>query len=134
MDVKGPVKFAIAMTRKVDKPKPANDDKDKQAGKTKPDTSKQQTAKTQRVVVMGDGDFISNTYLGNQGNQQMGENILNWLTHDDNFINIPEPKAPGSHLAVKQNTMITLGILYLAVIPLILIGGGVFIWLRRRKR
>jgi len=64
----------------------------------------------------------------------MGDNILNWLTHDDNFINIPEPKAPGSNLVVDQNTMITLGIAYLVVIPLLLIGGGVLIWLRRRKR
>jgi len=128
MDVKGPVKFAIAMTRKVNNDKQADkaNDKDKKPAPA--------NSKTQRVVVMGDGDFISNTYLGNQGNQQMGDNILNWLTHDDNFINIPEPKAPGSHMAVKPNTMITLGILYLAVIPLLLIGGGVFIWLRRRKR
>ena len=122
-DVKGPVKFAIAMTRKVGT--------DKQTGKDKKTEDK---TKTQRVVVMGDGDFMSNAYLGNQGNQQMAENILNWLTHDDNFINIPEPTAPGSHLAVNQNTMITLGTLYLAVIPLLLVGAGVFIWLRRRKR
>ncbi len=128
MDVKGPVKFAIAMTRKV------NNDKQNDKDKSQDKKPAQDNSKTQRVVVMGDGDFISNTYLGNQGNQQMGDNILNWLTHDDNFINIPERKAPGSHMAVKPDTMITLGILYLAVIPLILIGGGVFIWLRRRKR
>lgn len=128
MDVRGPVKFAIAMTRKVN-----TDQQDDQA-KDKNKKPAKENSRTQRVVVMGDGDFVSNTYLGNQGNQEMGENILNWLTHDDKFINIPEPKAPGSHLAVKQDTMITLGILYLAVIPLILIGGGVFIWLRRRKR
>jgi len=124
-DVKGPVKFAIAMTREVQNGK-QDDKKDK--------SDKKEHGKTQRVVVMGDGDFISNTYLGNQGNQQMGDNILNWLTHDDNFINIPEPKAPGSNLVVDQNTMITLGIAYLVVIPLLLIGGGVLIWLRRRKR
>jgi ABC-type uncharacterized transport system involved in gliding motility auxiliary subunit len=131
VDVKGPVKFAIAMTRKVNDDKQANAkaENDK-AGKQPPE----ENTKTQRVVVMGDGDFISNAYLGNQGNQQMGDNILNWLTHDDNFINIPEPKAPGSQLAVKENTMITLGALYLAIIPLLLLGGGLFIWLRRRKR
>jgi len=124
-DVRGPVKFAIAMTREVH-----NGKQDTKENKS----DKKDHSKTQRVVVMGDGDFISNTYLGNQGNQQMGDNILNWLTHDDNFINIPEPKAPGSDLVVNQETMITLGIAYLVVIPLLLIGGGVLIWLRRRKR
>lgn len=131
MDVKGPVKFAVAMTREVNTDQHAGKASDKH---TDNKTAKENGGKTQRIVVMGDGDFISNTYLGNQGNQQMGDNILNWLTHDDNFINIPEPKAPGSNLAVNQDTMITLGIFYLAVIPLILIGGGVFVWLRRRKR
>jgi ABC-type uncharacterized transport system involved in gliding motility auxiliary subunit len=132
MDVKGPVKFAIAMTRKLDTAKQTGKD---QKTETKDSNNKaEDKTKTQRVVVMGDGDFMSNAYLGNQGNQQMAENILNWLSHDDNFINIPEPSAPGSHLVVNQNTMISLGAIYLAVIPLLLVGAGVFIWLRRRKR
>lgn len=135
-DVKGPVKFAIAMTRKVNADQHADKTKgkDKEAVKTNAENKAAENTRTQRIVVMGDGDFISNAYLGNQGNQEMGENILNWLTHDDNFINIPEPKAPGSQLAVEQNTMITLGVFYLLVIPLSLLGGGLFIWLRRRKR
>lgn len=126
-DVKGPVKFGVALTRTIypDKGKDKNQ-KDKKQADAKPIH--------QRVVVMGDGDFMSNAYLGNQGNQQMADNILNWLTHDDSFINIPERTAPGSHLAVNQNTMIMLGILYLVVIPLLLVGAGVFVWLRRRKR
>ncbi|MEJ2450363.1 MAG: Gldg family protein [Gammaproteobacteria bacterium] len=125
-DVKGPVKFGVALTRTI---YPDNKSKDKKA-------KSKATAKPihQRVVVMGDGDFMSNTYLGNQGNQQMADNILNWLTHDDNFINIPERTAPGSHLVVSKNAMISLGTLYLVVIPLLLVGAGVLIWLRRRKR
>lgn len=125
-DVKGPVKFGVALTRTI-YPKDKSKAKDKQH---------HTAAKPiyQRVVVMGDGDFMSNAYLGNQGNQQLASNILNWLTNDNTFINIPEPSAPGSHLVVNKNTMITLGTLYLIVIPLLLIAAGVFIWLRRRKR
>ena len=116
-DIEGPIKIGLALTRSL------NDDKDKDA-----------QDKTQRVVVMGDGDFISNAYLGNQGNQNMGESILNWLTHDDNFIDIPARTAPGSKLVVDKNMMILLGASYLLIIPIILVGSGVFIWLRRRKR
>jgi ABC-type uncharacterized transport system involved in gliding motility auxiliary subunit len=133
-DVKGPVKFAIAMTRKLNSDEKAKETDNSEKDKTADKKTNEDNSKTQRVVVMGDGDFISNAYLGNQGNQEMGENILNWLTHDDNFINIPEPQAPGSQLAVDEHTMITLGIFYLAVIPLFLLGGGLFIWLHRRKR
>ena len=126
-DVKGPVKFALAMTREVDSGKQDTKDKAK-------DKSEAHKNKTQRVVVMGDGDFLSNAYLGNQGNQEMGEHILNWLTHDDNFINIPEPKAPGTHIVLTDTSMWMFGVLYLVILPLLLIIGGVVIWLRRRKR
>ncbi len=85
-------------------------------------------------MVVGDGDFISNTYLGNQGNQQLGVNIINWLTHDDSFIDIPTATAPDAMLVVNETSMILLGTLYLLIIPLVLIGAGVYIWLRRRKR
>jgi len=121
-DIKGPVKFALAMTReiKTDKSDKTKDTKDK--------------TRTQRAVVMGDGDFMSNGFLGNQGNQEMAENILNWLTHDDNFINIPPAKAPDAHLSLEKNSMILLGIFYYLVITSLLIGAGIFVWLRRRKR
>jgi ABC-type uncharacterized transport system involved in gliding motility auxiliary subunit len=133
-DIKGPIKFAIAMTRKIDTAKADSKDNDKPAAKDKSNAKKADNNKTQRVVVMGDGDFISNSFLGNQGNQEMGENILNWLTHDDNFINIPERKAPGTNLALSATAMGVFGFVYLAAIPLLLIIGGVVVWLRRRKR
>ena len=30
-------------------------------------------------VILGDGDFLSNTYFANQGNLNLGLNIVNWL-------------------------------------------------------
>lgn len=134
VDVRGPVKFGIAMTRQVMNEQTGNG-KDKPSAKDKADKKLSAViSKTQRVVVMGDGDFLSNAFLGNQGNQQMGENILNWLTHDDNFIDIPTEKAPDAHLAISKNAMIVLGFVYLLAITALLIGAGVFIWLRRRNR
>ena len=47
---------------------------------------KDKEGKQQRIVVLGDGDFLSNTYLGNQGNLNIGSNIINWLSHDDNLL------------------------------------------------
>lgn len=123
-DIRGPIKVGIAMNRELNAAPAAATDKD----------PAKEPPKIQRVVVIGDGDFISNAFLGNQGNQAMGENILNWLTHDDSFIDIPPATAPDAKIAVDQKTMIMLGVVYLLVIPILLIGAGVFIWLRRRKR
>jgi ABC-type uncharacterized transport system involved in gliding motility auxiliary subunit len=44
--------------------------------------------KGQRVVIMGNGNFLSNTFITNGGNLDFGVNIINWLTGDDNLITI----------------------------------------------
>ncbi len=121
-DIQGPVNVGLALSRELKSP---------EADNKEPATTKNQT---QRIVILGDGDFLSNAYLGNQGNQSMGENIFNWLSHDDNFIDIPQAKAPDAEMVVTETGMIMFGLLYFIIIPLMLIGAGVFIWLKRRKR
>ncbi len=119
IDIQGPVQFGLALQRDI------------------PDTtsdSQEPKTRTQRIVVMGDGDFIANAYLGNQANQAMGENIINWLTHDDSLINIPPAKAADAQITLSETSMAILGAIYMLLIPIMLIGGGVFIWLKRRKR
>lgn len=120
-DGAGPVLFGYAMSRTL-----GNTDKTAVAH-TNP-------AKTQRVVVIGDGDFLSNTYLGTQGNQALGESIFNWLAHDDNFIDIPPSIAPDSKLTATPTQLVILGVALILLLPLLLIGSGLFIWLRRRKK
>lgn len=88
----------------------------------------------QRIVVLGDGDFLSNTYLGNQGNQDLGYNILNWLSHDDQFIAIPVTVAPDKELTLSKNMWAIVGLLFLVVLPVLLLASGIIIWLKRRKK
>lgn len=88
----------------------------------------------QRIVVVGDGDFLSNAYLGNQGNQNMGYNILNWLSHDDQFIAIPVIIAPDKELLLSKNLGAVIGLFFLIVLPLLLLAAGIVIWLKRRKQ
>lgn len=88
----------------------------------------------QRIVVIGDGDFISNAYLGNQGNQDMGYNILNWLSHDDQFISIPVNVAPDKELNLGEMQGAFIGLFFLLVLPLMLLAAGISIWIKRRKQ
>lgn len=91
-------------------------------------------AKNQRVVVIGDGDFISNAYLGNGANRELGERLLNWLSFDDSHISIPPKVAPDVQLALTPNLALIFGFGFLLIIPGLLIGSGVWIWHRRRQR
>ena len=118
-DILGPLAIGIALTREL----PGNES-----------AEEKQDGPQQRVVILGDGDFLSNAYLGNQGNQDLGYNIINWLSHDDNFIAIPGRKAPDTELVMNEIAWSLLGLFFLLGLPLLLLGSGVFIWLKRRKQ
>jgi len=122
-DQPGPVNFGFAGTREIKNTTDGAGDKPEKPA-----------PKMQRLVVIGDGDFISNQFLGNQSNQQLGENIINWLAQDDNFIDIPATTAPGSKLVMSETNWALLGGFFFLALPATLIGAGVFIWLRRRRR
>lgn len=90
-------------------------------------------SKQQRIVVVGDGDFLSNTYLGNSGNNELGARIINWLSHDDEFINIPQKVAQDTQLNMSNTMLGIIGIGFLFVLPAALVVIGISIGLRRKK-
>lgn len=120
-DIHGPINVAVAMERKYGK-------------------------KGQRVVVVGNGNFLSNTFVGNGGNLDLGINIVNWLAGDDNLItiqpkplkdvNISIPKEGWGHFAAQVVFIPVFGVslgLFQFILPLALLVAGVSIWWRRRK-
>ncbi len=117
-DVPGPLTIGVALTRE------------------RPDAGPDKTGDThqQRVVVIGDGDFLSNAYLGNGGNLRLGQNIINWLAYDDSLIDVPAKIARDRELNLSPLAQGVIGFGFLFVIPLALAGAGLFVWLRRRRR
>jgi len=88
----------------------------------------------QRVVVMGDSDFLSNANLGSGANLLLIQNTFNWLAEDDQLMNIAPKSAPDLDLRLSQIELIIIGFGFLIVLPLILAGSGFYIWYKRRKR
>lgn len=88
----------------------------------------------QRVAIICDGDFLSNTYLKNQGNEALGMRLMNWLASNDRFIEIPAIRAPDTRLALSERTWAWLGLLFLLVLPAGLLGSGLALWWQRRRR
>ncbi len=121
----GPLTLGVSLTRELDTTTTAED------SKATPD---KKDSISQRVVVVGDGDFLSNAYLGNGGNLNLGLNIFNWLSHDDSFIAIPAKTAPDTSLNLSKYAIGGIGIGFLIVLPLLLLGSGLLIWMKRRKR
>ncbi len=114
-DVPGPLSLAVALTRGQ-----AGDDGEVESGR-------------QRVMVVGDGDFLSNAYLGNGGNLDLGMNMINWLSSDDQLLSIPAKTAVDSSLNLSDAESMVIGFGFLLVLPAGLLLSGLVIWLKRRK-
>lgn len=88
----------------------------------------------QRIVVVGDGDFLSNAFLNNGANLDLGLKLYNWLTGDDPQIAVHLRSAPDITLNLPSRAFYGISIGFLVVLPLGLVVAGVVIWLRRRRR
>ncbi|PCI68443.1 MAG: ABC transporter [Piscirickettsiaceae bacterium] len=88
----------------------------------------------QRIAITGDADFLSNAFLGNGANLDVGLHLIQWLNHDDNLIDIPAKTAPDNSLAITQSWTLIFGLGFLIVLPIVFIATGVIIWLKRKKR
>ena len=120
-DIPGPLVLGVAMTRDVEIT-PVDESQDSS------------TTRKQRAVVIGDGDFLSNTYLGNGGNLKLGLNIMNWLAYDDRFITIPVKTSADLNIELTSTAKAIIAFGFLILLPLLLGGTGTVIWLKRRKR
>ncbi len=89
--------------------------------------------RNQRIVVVGNGGFLSNTYLGNGGNLDLGLNLFNWLAGDDTLITIPTKAAQDTSLNLSKNASAVIAIGFLIILPLAFVGIGIGTWWRRRK-
>lgn len=87
----------------------------------------------QRLLVIGDGDFLANAFLGNGGNLNLGLNLVRWLTGDDRLIDIPAKTARDLSLNLPPLAGAVVGLGFLFVLPLGLALSGTLIWWRRRK-
>src|SRR5690625_3363203 len=86
----------------------------------------------QRVIVVGNGDFLSNTYVGNGANLQLGLNMVDWLTESEVFMDTYARAAPDQQLELSRAQTLVLGFGFLIVLPVLLFGLGAWRWWRRR--
>lgn len=124
-DIAGPLTIGMTLTRErpgAAAPAPASPD---QPPPPRPE---------QRVVAIGDADFLSNAYLGQLGNQQLALNTVQWLAARDGQINVDVPKAPDVDLFLPDWALVLIAAGFVLLLPLTLIGIGVGRWIVRRRR
>jgi ABC-type uncharacterized transport system involved in gliding motility auxiliary subunit len=122
-DKPGPITIAAAVSAAAPAPPPDPAKPDPNAGAPKPET---------RLAVFGDSDFAANAYLSFSGNRDLFMNALGWLSQQENLISIRPKEADDRRITLTSAQQTNIVWLSLAIIPLIVIGSGVFSWWRRR--
>jgi ABC-type uncharacterized transport system involved in gliding motility auxiliary subunit len=108
-DVAGPIGIAVALTRNIQD-------------------------REQRIVVVGSGHFLANTYLGNGSNLDFGINLINWLTGDEELMVIQPRATLDSNLILSEFELILIAVGFLVLLPLLFLVSGAVIWWRRKRK
>ena len=87
----------------------------------------------QRIVVVGNGAFLANSYAGNGGNIDLGMNIVNWLTGEEHLITLQPRATKDSSLILSKTELNVISIGFLLALPLMLMCAGGYIWWKRRR-
>lgn len=114
-DLMGPITIGLSLTRNIE---------------SSVNTSE---SKQQRIVIIGDSDFITNGFIGEGGNLDLAVQIFNWLSRDDSLVGIKTNPAPDLMFNLDQRISISLALFFLIGLPLLLLGMGTWIWLKRRR-
>jgi ABC-type uncharacterized transport system involved in gliding motility auxiliary subunit len=116
VDLEGPLTLGVALER----------DAAAREGREQPGTA-------QRAAVIADGDFLSNTYIANTGNLELGLRLVNWLSFEDDLITIPARTAGDTQLDIDNTTLGVSGIFFLLLLPFALLLAGLGTWWRRSR-
>lgn len=111
-DLAGPLPLGLALTRRGEAPAPLA---------------------RQRIVVIGDGDFLSNAFLGNGGNLELGSRLVEWALGERALLDIPPRRAPDTTLELSRTATLVMGFGFLLGLPFALALTGTALWLRRRR-
>ena len=89
--------------------------------------------RVQRVLVVGDGDFLSNAQIGAYGNRALGLKLVRWLSGEDGLLPLPPDPQPAAGLSLERARRLLLGVGSLILLPgLFLVCGLTMRWVRSR--
>jgi hypothetical protein len=89
--------------------------------------------RVQRVLVVGDGDFLSNAQIGAYGNRALALKLLRWVSGEDGLLPLPPDAAPIQGLELDHGRRLVLGVGALVLLPGLFAAAGLAIrWARSR--
>ncbi|MBW7995290.1 MAG: hypothetical protein FVQ81_01715 [Candidatus Glassbacteria bacterium] len=139
-DLSGPVPVAVSMLRKLRETRPGFTEITAESSTKMPSHEELRKMRLEKssvraqLVVFGDSQFASNSYLRYGGNWDLFMNAVNWLIGDERLINI-RPKDPEDQTIYINKTQASrMGMVAQVVMPLIILVLGAWVMAVRRLR
>ncbi len=85
-----------------------------------------------RFVVVGNSRWTSNSFLRFNGNRNLLLNMMNWLSSDEDLISIRPKEQEDRRISLTRAQFIAVRTVSQFLLPLVVIIGGVLVWVRRR--
>lgn len=117
VDTSEPLTVAVTLTRLVENLNQENE----------------ATSREQRIILVGESDFLTNAYLGLEDNIDLGIRMVDWLIQEDVFLDIPARVPTDRHLELSNTALFFLTIFFLIILPLSLISTGLLTWIQRTR-
>ena len=98
------------------------------------DSSSMQIDEGTRICVFSSSELALGERSGSAGNVSLVKNCVNWVDNKTNTISISGVQMNAYELSIADAaTVKTLVTIVIIVIPVLILGGGVIIWLRRKN-
>jgi len=86
-----------------------------------------------KTAVFGSVDFVSNRFLDFSGNKDLILNAVNWISGDEDLISIRPKVAEQGKFVLTSGQYQAFFVSTVVIIPLILIGLGIYVWYKRKN-
>jgi ABC-type uncharacterized transport system involved in gliding motility auxiliary subunit len=120
-DIAGPLPVAVAIEKQGD------------GGRKADGVKTNAPSGNGRMILVGDGDFLTNGYLDLSGNKELGLNMVRWLARDDRFMDVKRPELRFKPLLIDVPHRTGMMIFLIGVYPLaFFVLGGTYLVIRFR--
>ncbi len=132
-DRKGPISLALAISGKAIVPgaKPEAKTQDKEDKKPGEEEKKEQEF---RLLVVGDTDFGSNNLRRFGMNADLFQNMVSWLSKDEDLISIRPKPTNTSEWEITEERFRIINLASIWIMPPMMFIAGLVVWLTRRRK
>ena len=89
-----------------------------------------------KLVVFGTSSFVNDTMLSTEslGNAEYIVGVMAQIAPNETSVEIAAKSILGGYMSISNRAATILGVVYVAIVPLLIIAAGIYVYIRRRNK